>query len=75
MKYFIGKEKNGRIKFTTDKDCLSPQIITLKTLEYNDDNDVIQTIRELCQIDSVFHNTVICIDTEKTFLEEKAINI
>ena len=51
MKYFIGIEKDGRIKFTTDRDCLSPQIITFKIAEYNDDNDLINTIREICRAD------------------------
>jgi hypothetical protein len=75
MKYFIGIEKDGRIKFTTDRDCLSPQIITFKIAEYNDDNDLINTIREICRADASFQNTDICIDTENTFTEDKAINI
>jgi hypothetical protein len=75
MQYFIGKEKNGRIKFTTDMDCLSPQIVTFKKAQYNDDADLIATIREICRADVEFRNINICIDTEKTFLEDTAINI
>jgi hypothetical protein len=75
MEYFIGKEKSGRIKFTTDLDCLSPQIVTFKKAQYDNDDDLINTIREICRADREFQDTDICIDTEKTFLEGKAINI
>jgi hypothetical protein len=36
MKIYVGEQRDGRIKFTDDKDCLSPDIIRFEEREFVD---------------------------------------
>ena len=40
MTIYIGEQRNGRIKFTDDKDCLAPDIIRFEERTFVDNYDL-----------------------------------
>jgi hypothetical protein len=57
--YHVGESRNGRIKFTTDVDCLSPDIIRYSTQVFPDRNAVLDQAGIL-----VTRGFDVCIDDE-----------
>lgn len=40
---YIGEERNGRVTFTTDKDCLSPDIIRFDERVFASERDMLES--------------------------------
>ena len=61
---FVGEERNGRMKFTSDRDCLSPQVIRFSERVFADLADLKTSVKAL-----EARGFAICVDTEKYFYE------
>jgi len=61
---FVGEHRNGRVKFTSDRDCLSPDIIRFSERVFVDMEQVKTSAAKL--EDRGFR---VCIDTEDCFYE------
>ena len=61
---FVGEQRNGRIKFTSDRDCLAPDIIRFSERVFPSMEDVKTSAAKL--EDRGFR---VCIDTEDEFYE------
>lgn len=61
---FVGEQRNGRVKFTTDRDCLAPDIIRFSTY-------VVPDLDALMGYAKAFEKRgfKVCVDTEETFYE------
>jgi hypothetical protein len=61
---YIGEQRNGRIKFTSDKDCLAPDIIRFT-------ERVFPTMQDVKTAAAQFENRGfrVCIDTDDCFYE------
>ena len=64
MIYHIGQEKGGRIKFTTDVDCLSPQIVKYTKKNFQNRGEVLLLAEQLWKQG---HET--CVDDEVGLVE------
>jgi hypothetical protein len=63
---FIGESRNGRVKLTSDRDCLPPDIIRFSERVFPTMQDVKTAAAKL--EDRGFH---VCIDTEDCFYETR----
>lgn len=61
---FQGEQRNGRVKFTTDRDCLAPDIIRFSERVLPDLAAVYAEAKAL-----ELRGFTVCIDTEKLFYE------
>jgi hypothetical protein len=64
LRIFQGEQRNGRVKFTTDRDCLAPDIIRLT-------ERVFPNMEELKTAAAKWEDRGfrVCIDTEECFYE------
>ena len=59
---YIGEQRDGKVKITTDRDCLSPQLIRF-------DERVFATERDMLDCAMAYRNRgyQVCVDTETVF--------
>jgi len=61
---YIGEQRGGRVKLTTDRDCLSPDIIRFSERVFANEEDVIRSAKALES-----RGFRVCVDTLETFYE------
>ena len=61
---FEGEERNGRIKLTDDRDCLSPEIIRLAMRMFSSKREVMDHVRAMER-----RHFCVCLDTSDMFYE------
>jgi hypothetical protein len=64
---YQGEQRNGRIKFTTDRDCLAPDLIRFEIRYFPCLTDLQSTAMQL-----EARGFRVCIDTEELFYETAA---
>jgi len=64
LKIYKGEQRGGRIKFTSDRDCLPPDAIRVETSYYHN-------LEGLQNVAKIYERRgfVVCIDTEELFYE------
>jgi len=61
---FQGEQRNGRMKYTTDRDCLAPNVIRVTERVFPSMDAVMLEARSL-----ELRGWKVCVDTEDTFYE------
>jgi hypothetical protein len=61
---YVGESKNGRIKLTSDRDCLSADIVRLDERVFADDKHILDAAEALAK-----RGFVVCVDTDTVFCE------
>jgi len=61
---YRGEQRRGRVKFTTDRDCLAPDIIRFDVLVFPSLNEVME---QAALLES--RGYLVCVDTEEGIYE------